>query len=102
MNNCNLRKLNIRASNNNDIIQDRKRGEQRVYTNTDFKTKKAFKEAVASGQPVSIYQPNDLFDNPAGKPDYTGSASVEGPHYPKPHTWYAQVTVVNGLVTKVK
>jgi hypothetical protein len=31
-----------------------------------------------------------------------GTESIEGPHYPKPHTWYAQVEVVDGKVVKVK
>ena len=31
-----------------------------------------------------------------------GEFSVEGPHYPEPHRWYARVTLKNGIVTKVK
>jgi hypothetical protein len=30
-----------------------------------------------------------------------GRVTVEGPHYPKPHTWYAQVEVKDRQVVKV-
>ncbi len=69
-----------------------------AYTETNFKSKKALKEAVASGQQVRCYQPG--IGEPLG--NFTGSISLEGPHYPKPHTWYASATLVDGVVTKVK
>jgi hypothetical protein len=31
-----------------------------------------------------------------------GTVYLEGPHYPEPHKWYAQGTMVNGKLTKVK
>lgn len=73
-----------------------------MYTTTNFKTKKAFKEAVASGAIVTIFQPGGFFNPPEASPTYTGKASVEGPHYPKPHTWYADVDVVEGKVVKIR
>jgi hypothetical protein len=30
-----------------------------------------------------------------------GEETIEGPHYPKPHTWYARVRVEDGVVVKV-
>lgn len=27
--------------------------------------------------------------------------TLEGPHYPAPHTWYAEATVEGGVVMKV-
>lgn len=30
-----------------------------------------------------------------------GPEFLEGPHFPAAHTWYAKVTVTNGVVTKV-
>jgi len=72
-----------------------------MYTEPNFKSKKALKEAVAAGQTVTVFQPNDIFGNPKANPDYSGTASVEGPHYPKPHSWYAQVTIEKGRVVKV-
>jgi hypothetical protein len=69
-----------------------------MYTETNFKTKKALKEAVAAGKKVAIYQPNNMF----GTPDPSnGKFAVEGPHYPAPHAWYAMVTLVDGFITKV-
>lgn len=72
-----------------------------MYATTNFKNKKALKEAVAAGKTIGIYQPNDMFGNPKAAPDYTGKASLEGPWYPAPHTWYSSVEVVNGKVVKV-
>ena len=77
-----------------------------MYAEPNFKTKKALKEAVAAGKHVTVFQPNDMF----GKTQQTLEQSVhgpvkvtlEGPHYPKPHRWYAQVVVANGRVVEVK
>jgi hypothetical protein len=69
-----------------------------AYTSIDFKTKTGLKKAVEIGMPVYIYNPGlggDLSH-------FTGRKSIEGPHYPKAHTWYADVDVVDGLVTKVR
>ena len=73
-----------------------------MYTIKNFKTKKALKEAVAAGSKVGIYQPGGLFNPPEASPTYTGKAYVEGPHYPAPHTWYAEVAMKDGVVVKVK
>ena len=67
-----------------------------MYTVENFPTKKALKEAVAAGKEVTLFAPG------LGAPKINGTESVEGPHYPKPHSWYAQVTMVDGAVTKVK
>lgn len=67
-----------------------------MYTITDYPTKKALKEAVARGDDVRLYAPG------LGHPKVNGVETVEGPHYPKPHTWYAEVTMENGRVVKVK
>jgi len=67
-----------------------------MYTKTNFKTKKQFKEAVASGQEVRLFAPG------LGSPKENGTEYVEGPHYPQPHSWYAQVEMKDGVVTKVK
>jgi len=83
-----------------------------AYTVYNFKTKKALKEAVknyndwnggnlnslSSYGPVRCYQPGfgpDLSN-------YTGKICLEGPHYPKPHTWYAEAELKDGVVIKVK
>jgi len=67
-----------------------------MYTETNFKTKKALKEAVARGDRVTIFAPG------LGEPKVNGTDYVEGPHYPKPHTWYAEVAMQDGVVVKVK
>lgn len=67
-----------------------------AYVSPNFRTKKALREAVASGREVTVYSPG-----PFGcKQD--GRETVEGPHYPEPHKWYAQVTVEGGVVKSVK
>jgi hypothetical protein len=72
-----------------------------MYTSVNFKTKKAVKEAIAQGRQLTVYQPNDMFGNPAAKPDYSGKVTLEGPHYPEPHKWYATGVVENGRLVKV-
>jgi hypothetical protein len=67
-----------------------------VYATTNFKSKKAFKDAVASGKEVGVYSAG------FGTPPTDGTVAVEGPWYPAPHSWYASVTVKDGVVTKVK
>ena len=67
-----------------------------MYTVQNFKTKKALKEAVAAGTKVRIFAPG------LGTPKENGIECLEGPHYPAPHTWYAEVVMENGFVVKVK
>ena len=68
-----------------------------MYTVTNYKTKKALKEDVKAGIKVDTYQPGGLF--PATK---EGIIFLEGPHYPESHKWYAQATVVGGIIISVK
>ena len=67
------------------------------YVVPNYPTKKAFKEAVAAGIRPATYNPSGLFPT-----IQEGIDVVEGPHYPKPHRWYATVTVVDGRVTSVE
>jgi hypothetical protein len=69
-----------------------------MYTVTNFKTKKALKEAVASGKQVTVFQPGPF----GGNEPANGTVALEGPHYPAAHTWYASATLENGLVKKVR
>lgn len=72
-----------------------------MYTSTNFKTKKQFKEAVAAGKKITVYQPNsDLFGRSA-EPPANGKVAIEGPWYPQPHSWYATATLKDGYVVKV-
>ena len=67
-----------------------------MYTSINFRTKKELKEAVAKGDKVTIYAPG------LGTPQENGNEVVEGPHYPKPHRWWATVVMKDGYVVKVK
>ena len=93
-----------------------------MYAVTNFKTKKALKEAVKAWNDhkaltdcrpmtmgavlacktpappaVECYQPG-----PFGPSVADGQHCCEGPHYPAAHKWYATVTVKNGLIVKAK
>ena len=67
-----------------------------MYTEINFRTKKAMKEAFKEGKSLRTYQPGGMF--PA-KTD--GRACIEGPHYPEAHKWYASVELKDGIITKV-
>ena len=73
-----------------------------MYTVKNFKTKKALKEAVAAGEQIRVYQPNDMAGVTSRVAHGTHHVTLEGPHFPEPHRWYAQATVVDGCVTAVK
>jgi hypothetical protein len=69
----------------------------------NFKTKKALKLAVERYNrtlcgAVRCFQPG-LGPNLDG---WNGKICLEGPHYPKPHTWYAEAELKDGCVIKVK
>lgn len=68
-----------------------------MYTSKNFKTKKALREAISAGEKISVYQPG--LGNPPGPND---SVTLEGPHYPAAHTWYAQAQLKDGYIVKVK
>ena len=67
-----------------------------AYVDPNYKSKKAFKEAVAAGVVHRPYNPSGMFPQ---KRD--GSDTVEGPHYPKAHSWHASVVLKDGIVVKV-
>ena len=66
-----------------------------MYVHPNFRSKKDLRAALAAGQRVEVYSPGP-FPAPT-----SGETSVEGPHYPEPHRWYARVRIDNGLVIKV-
>lgn len=67
-----------------------------AYTKENYQTKKALKQAVERGDRITCYQPA------FGSTPANGELSVDGPHYPQPHKWYARVTLKDGYVIKVK
>lgn len=68
-----------------------------MYTQKNFKTKKAFKTAVANGERVTL-----VSTSPFAQPKENGTEYVSGPHYPEPHRWYATVQTRDGVVVSVK
>ena len=64
-----------------------------AYTVVNFKTKKALKKALARGEQVEVFQPT-----PSGSSIPHGPTSIEGPHYPEPHRWYASAQVEDGKI----
>lgn len=66
------------------------------YVNPNYKSKKEFKEAVLAGVVHETYNPSGMFPT-----TQNGSDVIEGPHYPKPHKWYASVVVEDGKVARV-
>lgn len=69
-----------------------------MYTVIDFPSKKKLREAVAAGQAVHIFQPGPF----GGNIPTNGTVFIEGPHFPKPHRFYAECIVKDGKVIKVK
>jgi hypothetical protein len=74
-----------------------------MYTVTNYKSKKAVKEAVMlwatkDGPEVTYYQPGPS----QGNEPTDGTIFLEGPHYPEAHRWYARATVENNRIIKVK
>ena len=68
-----------------------------MYVRPNFRTKKELKLAIEVGAPVEVY---DHLGRES--PPTDGVVYLEGPHYPKPHTWYAEGTMVNGKLRKVR
>lgn len=67
-----------------------------MYVEGNPKTKKQLKEWVAAGMEVRIFAPG------VGTPATDGIETVGGPHFPKPHTWYAQVDMKDGVIIAVR
>lgn len=67
-----------------------------MYVSPNYLTKRALREAITQGRTVSVFQPGGIFP---GTRD--GETSIEGPHYPAAHSWYARVRVKDGIVVKV-
>jgi hypothetical protein len=97
------------------------KGKMTMYTTKNFPTKKAFKQAVEAWnayeanplnrdpvtnradcspppRPVTYFQPGPF----GGNEPRNGVLYFEGPHYPKPHRWYAQAVAKDGVIIKVK
>lgn len=67
-----------------------------MYVSPNYKSKAALRKAIAAGEEITVFAPG------LGTPKDNGIETVEGPHYPAPHSWYAQVEVKDGKVVRVK
>lgn len=69
------------------------KGEFSVYASYNYPTKKSMKEdaeKLGAGR-FMVYQPGPF--GSADRPIAEGeTVTLEGPHYPEPHKWYATVT----------
>lgn len=68
-----------------------------AYVDPNYKTKKDFLASVRLGNNLVPYNPSGMFPIPEN-----GEVVIEGPHYPKPHRWYASCIVENGVIVSVK
>ena len=67
-----------------------------AYAEGNPKTKTQLKEWVASGKQVGVFNPSGMFPQ-----RQNGKDVIEGPQYPKPHRWYAQVILKDGVIEEV-
>lgn len=67
-----------------------------MYASGNPRTKAELKRRLAAGEQVTAFQPGGIFP---GETD--GRVSIEGPHYPQPHRWYARVEIRNGVIIRV-
>ena len=67
-----------------------------AYTVENFKSKKALKDATKSGRRIAVQ------DSFIGETPTEGTVYLEGPHFPKPHTWHGPAILKNGSVVSVK
>lgn len=68
-----------------------------AYCDTNYKTKRAMKEDFKNGVQINVHQPGGVFTPEVEN----GRIAIEGPHYPKPHRWYASVEVLGGKIIKI-
>jgi hypothetical protein len=66
-----------------------------MYVQPNYPSKAALKRALKDGEQVRVFSPGP-FPAPTD-----GKVSVEGPHYPKPHSWYGNAIVSDGVVVSV-
>lgn len=68
-----------------------------AYVDPNYTTKKEFIAAIKAGKQHTTYNPSGMFPT-----TQNGNDVIEGPHYPKPHKWYASVVVKEGIVIIAK
>lgn len=58
-----------------------------AYTSKNYRTKKDLIADHKAGVRIKCFQPGGIF------PLATGANTLEGPHFPEPHKWYAAVEI---------
>ena len=66
-----------------------------AYTVKNYQSKKELIADFKAGKEIECFQAGDF-------PLREGRNSLEGPHYPKPHKWYASCVIVGGKATQIK
>ena len=66
-----------------------------MYASGNPKTKAELKRAVKANLGPLVFSPG-----PWPAPT-DGRTCIEGPHYPRPHRWYAEVQIEGGRIVKV-
>lgn len=67
-----------------------------AYISPNLRSKKAIKEALAKGESIRVFQPG------LGAVPVNGEISLEGPHYPEPHKWYATGHMKDGKLVRIE
>jgi hypothetical protein len=70
-----------------------------AYTVKNYSSKKELIEDFKAGKKIEVYQPNA---DVTGYELKDGRIYLEGPHYPKPHKWYAAGWCEGGILTGLK
>jgi hypothetical protein len=71
-----------------------------AYTVKNYRTKKQIKADLVAGVRIEVFQPNA--DLTGATVPANGTVTLEGPHYPEPHRWYATGKMVNGVLVSIK
>ena len=66
-----------------------------MYVSHNPKSKAQLRRDLKAGMEVTVF-PNGL-----GTVPHNGTVSLEGPHFPKAHSWYGTGTMKDGLLVKV-
>jgi len=71
-----------------------------MYAVTNYKTKKAIRDEITrAGHAGPVFDPGPGLGGPVPT---DGTVTLEGPHYPAPHRWYAVATLANGRIVGVR
>lgn len=82
-----------------ELKADAARMAELLAADANDETSVEFPEYRRLANRLGVYQPNNMF----GTPDPTeGKVYIEGPHYPRPHSWYAEAWLSGGVIVKVK